>query len=66
MTDHKIEEQRHQRHAEIREKSRAGDGSIEFGEAELERQRAAKHRCEIAALKAQNAALREQIAEVTK
>jgi hypothetical protein len=61
---HRIEEKRHERHAIIREQARAGDGTIEQGEAELARIRAAKHRNEIAALKAQNDDLRRQLAEV--
>jgi cell division protein FtsB len=61
---HRIEELRHERHAIIREQARAGDGTIEQGEQELARIRAAKHRNEIAALKAQNDDLRRQLAEV--
>jgi hypothetical protein len=59
----RYEEETHKRHAEIRAAAIRGDGSIERGEAELERQRAAKHRNEIAALKAQNDDLRRQLAE---
>ena len=61
---HRIEELRHQRHAEIRAAATQGDGTIEAGESELARIRAAKHRSEIAALKAQNDDLRRQLAEV--
>lgn len=61
-----IEEARHREHAIIREQARAGDGTIEQGEQELARIRAAKHRNEIAALKAQNDDLRRQLAEVTR
>jgi len=63
---HRIEEQRHAEHMQRREQARAGDGTIEAGEAEMARIRAAKHRNEIAALKAQNDDLRRQLAEVTK
>ena len=59
----RIEEQTHKRHAEIRAAAIRGDGSVEQGEAELDRQRAAKHRSEIAALKAANDDLRRQLAE---
>jgi len=60
---HRIEEQRHAEHMQRRERARAGDGTIEAGEAEMARIRAAKHRNEIAALKAQNDDLRRQLAE---
>ena len=62
---HRIEEQRHAEHMQRREQARAGDGTltIEDGEQELARIRAAKHRNEIAALKAQNDDLRRQLAE---
>lgn len=60
---HRIEEQRHAEHAMRREQARAGDGTIEQGEQELARIRAAKHRNEIAALKAQNDDLRRQLDE---
>lgn len=63
---HRVEEARHARHAEIRKQARTGDGTIEEGEQELARIRAAKHRNEIAALKAQNDDLRRQLAEVTR
>ncbi len=61
---HRIEELRHQRHAEIRHQARVGDGSVEREEAERASAIAAKHRNEIAALKAQNDDLRRQLAEV--
>jgi uncharacterized protein involved in exopolysaccharide biosynthesis len=61
---HEVEEQIHREHAQRREQARAGDGTIEQGEQELARIRAAKHRNEIAALKAQNDDLRRQLAEV--
>ena len=63
---HRVEEQRHAEHAMRREQARTGDGTIEQGEQELARIRAAKHRNEIAALKAQNDDLRRQLAEVSK
>jgi len=63
---HRIEEQRHARHAEIREQARAGEITIEQEEAELCRIRAIKHRRDADALKAENAELRRQLAEVTK
>ena len=64
----RVEEARHAEHAMRREQARAGDGTltIEDGEQELARIRAAKHRNEIAALKAQNDDLRRQLAEVTR
>jgi hypothetical protein len=60
------EERRHAEHAARREQARAGDGTIEAGEAELQRIRAAKHRRENDALKAENEELKRQLAEVTK
>ncbi len=63
---HRIEEKRHERHAQIREQARAGDGTIEQGEADLERIRAAKARRERDAARAELADLRRQLAEVTK
>ena len=62
-TWHRTEEQRHQRHAEIRAAHLHGDGTIEQEEAQLEHIRA---RRKIAALKAANDDLRRQLDEVTK
>lgn len=62
-TWHRIEELRHQRHAEIRAAHSHGDGTIDQEEAQLEHIRA---RRKIAALKAQNDDLRRQLDEVTK
>lgn len=47
----RYEEETHKRHAEIRAQARAGDGTIEAGEAELERIRAANYRREAARLR---------------
>ena len=58
-----VEEARHREHAQRREAARAGDGTIEQGEAELERIRA---RRKIAELKAANDDLKRQLDEVTK
>ena len=62
-TWHRIEEQKHARHAEIRAAHLHGDGTIEQEEAQLEPIRA---RRKIAALKAANDDLRRQLDEVTK
>ena len=63
---HSVEEARHREHAQRREAARAGDGTIEQEEAELARIRAIKYRRDADALKAENAELRRQLAEVTK
>lgn len=62
---HAIEEKRHREHMEIRAARLHGDGTIEQEEAELARIRAIKHRRDVDALKAENAELRRQLAEVT-
>ena len=63
---HAHEQLKHRLHAERREQARNGDGTIEVGEAELERIRAAKVRRERDAARAEVAELRRQLAEVQK
>jgi hypothetical protein len=63
---HRIEELRHQRHTEIREQARAGDGTIEAEENQRAAMLAAKYRNERDAARAELAEIRRQLAEVTK
>ncbi len=61
-TWHRIEEQRHQRHAEIRAAHLHGDGTIEQEEGQRAAMLAAKYRNERDELKAANKAWREEVA----
>lgn len=63
---HRIEEKRHERHAAIRERARAGDGTIEAEENQRAAMLAAKYRNERDAARAELAEIRRQLAEVTK
>ena len=63
---HRIEEKRHERHAEIRAARLHSDGTIESEEAQMAGIRAAKARRERDAARAELAELRRQLAEVTR